>query len=360
MILIILIAFISLIGLIVLHEFGHFILAKKFGVKVEEFGIGIPPRIFGKKFGETIYSINLLPIGAFVKLYGEEEEIKDSRSFSSKSIWQRALIVLGGVISFWIIAIILLSIVMSLGAPTTISDEQNNNLINPEIQIVGISPASPAEEAGLKMGDKVIEVKTQEIESKSINKVKELQEFTEINKGKEIILIIQRGEEIFEVPITPRLSPPEGEGYMGVGLIRIATIKYPWYKAPFKGILATGDLTLGIIKGWAKALNGAISGSSSGVQIVGPVGIFSLFTQISQLGMIYFIQFIAVIAIHLGLFNLLPIPALDGGKMLFLGIEKIKGEPIPEKIEQNLTAFFFILLIALMIWITIKDIIRIL
>ena len=149
MILTIIIAFISLVGLIVLHELGHFLLAKKFGVKVEEFGIGYPPRLFGKKIGETIYSLNLLPFGAFVKIYGQEERIDDSRSFSSKPFYQKALIVLGGVVVFWIVAAILLSIVMGTGVPSMIDDNQTGVLRDPKVQIISIAYGSPAEQAEL-------------------------------------------------------------------------------------------------------------------------------------------------------------------------------------------------------------------
>jgi len=155
----ILIAFVSLIGLIVLHEFGHFILAKRFGVKVEEFGIGYPPRIWGKKFGETVYSLNLLPFGAFVKLPGEIERIDDSRSFSRQPVSKRALIAFGGVLSFWIIAAILFSIVFGIGTPVAIGDEANSNLVDPRVQIAIITPNSPAYIAGLKPGDTIKQIK---------------------------------------------------------------------------------------------------------------------------------------------------------------------------------------------------------
>ena len=120
--LLVFIAFISLMSLIITHELGHFLLAKKFGIKVEEFGIGYPPRIYGKKVGETIYSLNLLPFGAFVRIFGHEERIDHPRSFSNKPIWQRALVILGGVVSFWIVAAILLTLVMALGVPSIIND----------------------------------------------------------------------------------------------------------------------------------------------------------------------------------------------------------------------------------------------
>jgi regulator of sigma E protease len=371
MIITILIAFISLIGLIVLHEFGHFILAKKFGVKVEEFGIGYPPRIIGKKIGETIYSLNLLPFGAFVKIYGEEaelpfqeikfpegKEIKDKRSFSQKPIWQRVLIVLGGVFSFWVISAILLSIVMVLGAPIAVSDETDFNLKNPKVQIVNVTTGSPAQIAGLKPGDTIKEFRIQNFEF-GIQKVKDIQSLTEQYKGKEIILTIERGKEVLEVSVVPRLKPPAGEGPMGITLVRTAIRSYPWYLAPWKGILGTFNLTIAIIQGWGQVLNNLFKGLPSGAQVMGPVGIFALFTQMSQLGAVYFLQFIAVISIYLAVFNILPIPSFDGGKLLFLGIEAWRKKPVSPKIEQNITTVFFTLLIGLMIWVTIKDIIRI-
>ncbi len=357
MILTIFIAFISLMSLLILHEFGHFILAKRFGVKVEEFGIGYPPRLFGKRIGETIYSLNLLPFGAFVKIYGEEKKIERERSFSQKPIWQRAFIVLGGVVSFWIISAILLSIVMSLGAPTAISDEENSGLINPRVQIASVSPDSPAEEANLEVGDtiKKLTINSQQL---TINKVKEVQEFTNLHKGEEMTLAIERGKEVFEVSLVPRVSPPAKEGAMGIALVRTAIKSYPWYKALFQGILATGNLTIAVIQGWILALGNLIKGLPTGVQLMGPVGIFSLFAQVSQLGVIYFLQFIATISIYIALFNILPIPALDGGKLLFLGIEAVRRKPVSQKIEQNITFAFFMILIVLMVLVTIKDIAR--
>jgi len=353
----IIIAFVSLIGLMILHEFGHFVVAKRFGVKVEEFGIGYPPRLFGKRIGETIYSLNLLPFGAFVKIYGEEKKVEDSRSFSQKPIWQRALITLGGVVSFWIISAILLSIVMGLGTPAIISDEENGELANPRVQITAVAPSSPAEKAELEAGDtiKKIIINSQQL---TINTVKEVQEFTNLYRGKEVTLTIQRGKEVFEVSIAPRVSPPEGEGAMGVALVRTAIKIYPWYEAPFRGILATGNLTIAVIQGWAQALGNLIKGLPTGVQLMGPVGIFSLFAQAGQLGVIYFLQFIAIISIYIALFNILPIPALDGGKLLFLGIEAVRRKPVSQKIEQNITVAFFMILVALMVLVTIKDIVR--
>lgn len=355
MILTIIIAFFSLIFLVVIHELGHFVLAKKFGVKVEEFGIGFPPRLLGKKFGETLYSLNLLPFGAFVKIPGETELLDDPRSFSQKPIWQRCWIVLGGVISFWIIGVILLSIVMGLGFPSVISDEEKGRLNNPEVQIIGVGPKSPAEMAGLRMGDVILKFKTGE-SVVEVSKVKQIQELIDSSRGQEITLTIERGKKIFDASLTPRLSPPPGEGSMGVGLVRIATKSYPWYQAPWQGVLAAGKVTAGIVNGWVYAITKAIHRAPSGAQLMGPIGIFHLIAQMGELGAVYFIQFMAMIALYLALFNILPIPAVDGGKLMFLIIEAIRKKPLSQRIEQNVTAVFFALLIVLMVLVTIKDI----
>ncbi len=359
MILTIIIAFISLIGLIVLHELGHFVLAKKFGVKVEEFGIGYPPRLFGKKIGETIYSLNLLPFGAFVKIYGHEERIEDARSFTIKPFYQKSLIILGGVVIFWIVAAILLSIVMGIGVPSAISDEEAGILKNPKVQIAAIVSESPAEAAELKIGDTIQKFSISNFQF-PINKVKEVQDLTETYKGQEIILTIQRGDEIFDVSLIPRTSFPEGEGPMGVLLVRTALKSFSWYVAPIEGIKATGALTTAVVRGWGMVFSSLFQGKGvpPGVEIGGPVRIFELFVDVGALGASYFLQFIALISISLALINILPIPALDGGWFLFLVIEKLKGKPLNDKIVQKISVTCFFLLIALMVWITIKDIAR--
>lgn len=364
------IAFFSLIGLIVLHEFGHFILAKRFGVKVEEFGIGYPPRLIGKKLGETIYSLNLLPFGAFVKISGEMGEIEDYRSFIGKPMWQRVSIVLGGVVSFWLIAAIILSIVAGVwGLPTAVEDAENHNLINPKVQITAIAPDSPAEIAGLKVGDVIKELRITLDRAKQgtpqgvayelrISKVKEVQEFTNLHKGEEIILTIKRGKESKEISLIPRVSPPAQEGPIGVGLARIALKPYLWYQAPLQGVLACGSLTSNVVQGWILGLKSVlgIAKLPPGVkmEMMGPLGIFDLLREYSELGINYFLFLVSLISVALALGNILPIPALDGGKLMFLAIEKIKGSPVNQKIEQNITTTCFVLLIILMIFVTIK------
>ncbi|MDP3990683.1 MAG: M50 family metallopeptidase [Candidatus Nealsonbacteria bacterium] len=349
MIFTLLIAFFSLIFLVVVHELGHFILAKKFGAEVEEFGIGYPPRFLGKRIGKTLYSLNILPFGAFVKIRGEEGGVEDYRSFAGKPMWQRMSIVLGGVVSFWLIAAVLLSIVAGgWGLPTAVSDEENENLKDPRIQITQIIPDSPAQEADFRAGDIII----------GFEKIGDISNFISENKGKEIVLKIKRGQDVFEKKVTPRMTYSQDDGPVGFIITRIALRPYSWAEAPFQGISATFTLTGNIIKGWVlgvKSLLG-ISQLPEGVkmEMMGPVGILDLLGQYSKMGLNSFLFLVALIAIALALANSLPIPALDGGKILFLMIEVIRKKSVNQKIEQRLTAGFFILLILFVIFVTIK------
>jgi regulator of sigma E protease len=340
MILTIIIAFFSLIGLMTLHEFGHFITAKKFGVKVEEFGIGYPPRIVGKKIGETIYSLNWLPFGAFVKMPGEIEHLEDSASFFKKPVWQRMLIVLAGVISFWFVSFLIFSFI-----PTGVS-------------VFGVATSSPASLVGLTTGDVIQKISVGNIDY-PVFTINEAQKVISDNKGKEIVIDIQRGKTKSSLTVVPRILPPPGEGSLGIGLAYGAAQRnYPWYQAPLKGLLRTYEFTVEIPTGWAKAITNATKGQPTGVQFVGPVGIFSMFLDAAKQGIQYFFLFLALVSLYMAVFNILPIPSVDGGKFLFLIIEALRKKPISQKIEQNVTAACFGLLILLMIFVTVKDVIK--
>ena len=347
----ILIIFFCLIALMVLHELGHFLMAKKFGVDVEEFGIGYPPRIFGKRFRGTIYSLNLLPFGAFVKIKGEEgdgKNIEDSKSFSQKPIWQRSLIIFGGVGFFWIIAIVILtSVVFFWGVPTSVPDDWEGD--KTEVMITQTFDDFPAALAGIEMGDKIV----------NFDKMNEFQEFIKGNKEKEITLNIKRGEKMFDISLTPVISDSnEEEGVIGVALARVANIKYPWYSAPIQGISITAKQTIAIPIMLGTLFKNAIQGKETpGAKLVGPIGIGKIMTDALDHGIVNFLMFLSMISIWLAVFNILPIPALDGGKLLFLAIEKIRGKAVNPKTEQNITLVFFSLLIGLMLFVTIKDII---
>ena len=354
----IILVFFSIIALMVLHEFGHFIVSKWFGVKVDEFGVGYPPRIFGKKIGETLYSLNLLPFGAFVRIAGEEgkNSTDSNNNFNEKPIWKRSLIVLGGVVSFWIIAVVILSFVFSSGISQVVSDEEEG-FSNPQVQILSVSNDSPAEVAGIEMGDTILGFTVDSV-FYPVSKINDVQAFTENYKGKEALMNMKRGVKDFAVSLVPRISPPEGDGAMGVSLIRTAEKSYPVWMAPGLAIKQTVNLTGAVIVGWADTLLSLIKGQGlpSGVQFVGPVGIGSILNDAAKVGINYFLNIIAILSIYLAVMNLLPIPALDGGRLVFLAIEKIKKSPVSPKIEQNVNGAFFYLMIALMVWVTIKDI----
>ena len=360
MILTLIVAFISLLFLIISHEFGHFILAKKFGMKVEEFGIGYPPKLWGKKYGETLYSINLLPFGAFVRILGHEERVNDPRSFTAKPIWQRSLVILGGVISFWIICFILMTFLMMTGMPMEIGDDETAGFTNSRVQLLAVAPNSPASSAGLKVGDTILSVEGKDSKIKKVETVGELQSFIKDNSGKNIVIVVQRGREVFDVMAEPRKNPPQNEGALGVALIRTGLKTFPWYQAPIEGAKETWNLTITIVDGWRMVLSSLFSGHGlpQGAEVRGIVGIFDLFVQTGEMGSTYFIRFVAIIAVSLALVNVLPIPALDGGWFVLLMIEAVRKKPIDEKWEKRITSFFFILLILLMIFITFKDILR--
>ncbi|MDP3995927.1 MAG: site-2 protease family protein [bacterium] len=360
MLITILIAFFSIIALLVIHEFGHFIAAKKFGIEVEEFGVGLPPRLFGKKFGGTLYSLNLLPFGAFVKIPGVDGEKENCKNLENVPTWQKAVILLAGVISFWIVGILLLTIVFSLGTSQAISDEETGPFLDPpKVQIAAVAIGSPAETAGIKAGDVVRGLKSGDYQL-PVDKVKEIQKFIEDYKGEEVILVIERGQDDFEAGLVPRVVSPEGEGSIGVILVRTTEMSYNLFQAFIRGISTVANLTVAVIVGLAEVVISLIKGQGlpPGVQFMGPIGMGALVVQAVRVGLSYYLQFIAMISIYLAVFNLLPIPALDGGKLLFLVIGKIKGCPVNQKIEQNITAGFFILLLTLMALVTIKDVVR--
>jgi len=349
----IILVFFSLIFLIILHEFGHFFFAKLFKVKVEEFGIFLPPPIFKKKIGETVYSLNLLPFGAFVKIFGETERKKEEGSFYNLPISKRAWIVAGGCLSFWVLAVVFYFFLLQIGIPVVVEDEKE--VLNPKVKIVEVKENSPAFFANLKAGDEILE-----IDGRKIEKASQVQKIVKEKTGEKIFLKIKRGKEIFSLEVIPRKKFPEGEGPLGIVLVKTGIEKYPFFTALYKAPLLTFENTLSILKGYFEFFKKLVKKEKiEGGALMGPVGITHLMWQISQMGLNYYLNFLALLSIYLAIFNLLPIPALDGGKLLFLGIEAIRKKPLSQKTEEAITGFFFFLLILLAIFATLGDIKRI-
>lgn len=350
-------SFFVLVLLMIVHEFGHFIIAKRFNVRVDEFGIGYPPRIFGKKFGETLYSINWIPLGAFVRIYGEEDGAEGGRSFNSLKIWKKVMIVIGGVAAFWFASMVIFTVVFMIGADLPISDQDVNGLSNPKLMIVEVANNSPAKLAGFEKGDQVTSIKT-DSGTFPVNKTNDFQDVINNNKGKQITITVERSHQTMQLSVMPRESAPQGQGLLGVSLERMATLieKQPFFIAPFKGIWYTLKMTwvalLGLYNVFKNLLFG--QGLPQGAELAGPLGITIFLANAFTYGPGFFLYFIGLISIFVAIFNVFPIPALDGGKLLFLLFEKVKGKPVSPQLEQKISALFFILLISLSLFVTIK------
>jgi len=237
------------------------------------------------------------------------------------------------------------------------------NVANAKVQIVDVSSGSPAAQAGLMPGDVIngVALKSDPAVSENVDKVSQIQDFTNAHKGEEVVFDVTRGSQALALTAVPRTNPPAGEGAVGISLVRTAEKSYVWWQAVGQGFLTTWDLTVSVFTGWGQIIGRLMKneGLPAGVTFVGPFGIGDLMVQAAAMGANYYLQFLAMISVYLAIFNALPIPALDGGKLLFLGIEAVRRKPVSEKVEQALTGFFFMLLIALSLYVTAKDIMRI-
>lgn len=335
---------ILIVVLVLSHEAGHFLLAKWRGVRVDEFGIGFPPRLLSVKKGETRYSLNFFPLGGFVKIFGEDGE-EGPRSFASQSLWVRSLIVAGGVSANIIIAWIIFSLLAGIGTPQ-IADGGNG-----EITVVAVAPGSPAEAAGMKSGDRV----------RGFSSVREVQESINKRRGEQIILDIERGGKPVTILAVPRVSPPEGEGALGIAMVEIARVAVPWWQAPWEGLKTTGEVFFGTIAALARMAWGLVSGVPGVAgEVAGPVGIASIVSEVSQFGLLPFFQLMAVLSVNLAVINILPIPALDGGRLFFFAIEAVRRKPVSARVSHLVHTIGFAVLIAIMLAITYRDIVRLL
>ncbi|MFH0852482.1 MAG: site-2 protease family protein [bacterium] len=356
------ITFILILGLLVfVHELGHFWIAKRNGVRVDEFGFGFPPRIFGIKKGETLYSINAIPLGGFVKIYGEEGEgASQPRSFMSKGAWQKARILFAGVLMNFFLAVFLFSLGHFIGLPTAIDESQVGQYPNTKLQIVGLAADSPAFNAGILAGDFIVSVKNSEGRILAgIKTTSEFQQFIAGEKGKEVKVVIERGGSKIELVMAPRANPPSDEGPLGVEMASVANIRLSWYQAIWQGFLTTVSLAWLLISTLFFIIANVFKTGRAGVDVVGPVGIFNITGQAVTMGFIYLLQLTAMLSINLAVINAFPFPALDGGRGLFLLIEKIKGSPMKAKTANLVNSIGFALLIALMVFITFRDITKI-
>lgn len=312
---------------VMLHEFGHFTVAKLSGVKVNEFSIGMGPKIFQKQKGETFYSLRALPVGGFVAMEGEEEDSHDPRAFNNVHILKRMAVVLAGAFMNFVLAFIAFALIFSIIG-------YGSNKIDKVVE------NSPAQIAGIKTNDEIIK-----INGKKTKDIYDINSIISENKNKEMNFTINRMGESKEFKITPEFSSKNNMYLIGI----TAKLEH----SILKSIVLSLDRTIEMSKMILKSIKMMFSGSFKLEYLSGPVGVVQLIGSESSKGFLNFLQILGLISINLGVFNLLPIPALDGGKFLFLLIEAIRGKPINEKVEQSLSLIGLSLLFSLMIYVTI-------
>lgn len=365
--------FVLVLGILIfVHELGHFLTARRNGIKAEEFGFGFPPRIFGFVFDEftkkfrlvkgnenvesphTVYSLNWIPLGGFVRIKGEDREsAHEPDSFAGKSAWVRFKVLVAGVVMNFFLAWVLFSAVLILGFPEQIDPADRAKYNDIKVQILQVQPGTPAEEIGLLAGDTI-----KKLDATAVKNVEAVSKYIADHRGKEITLTVERGDNTVVLKGTPRVDAPAGEGSLGISFSETAIVEYGFFEAIWKGLQQTYLKTVEILMVLVTMIASLFTGEKTNVDIAGPVGIVYLTKQMTELGLAYLLYFAAILSINLGIINALPIPALDGGRILFVLIEKIKGSPVSQKVEGYVHQVGFILLLLLMVWVTFYDFLR--
>ncbi len=344
--------------LILIHECGHFFMARRVGVEVEEFGMGLPPRIFGKKFGETIYSLNWLPIGGFVKLKGEDLEADEAsaralpenerrRYFWARSKKERSMILIAGVFMNVLFALIVTTVLLIYGVYEP----------SGRVHIASITENSPAAVAGLLKDDVVTRI-TNGRATYVITKPDELISKTNELKGQIITLTVLRGGNEVDMDIVPRENPPPGEGPLGVAISDLELRYYSWWEAPVASVKINAQRVVYMVNGLAKSLWEFITLQNTAPDIAGPIGIAAVTGEAAKYGLRAVIEFASILSLNLAVLNILPIPALDGGRFLFVFLEKVLGRPVRPAFERKLHQVGMMMLLLLLLMVSIRDVMR--
>lgn len=353
--------FVAVLAVLVLaHEWGHFITARRAGCKVDEFGFGFPPRLWGWKRGETLYTINLLPLGGFVRIHGEgsEDSHEDPRSFQYKSAPWRLLIVAAGVIMNLVVAVVLFAIVAGVGLEREIPKNLPTyaQVSSQRVEVVGVADASVASRAGLRSGDVVRGVEGIATSSVTVAAIQHA-----FQDQQERVLMVEREGTLQSVAVTPESLAGDPSRYgIGVLIIDVGTVAYPWYTTPWIGVRDTWISLRDTAQGFGSLISGLIArvpGAADGVS--GPVGIAVFTGEIARTGFVPLLYLMGFLSVSLAFINILPIPALDGGRILFILIERLRrGRKVRASVENLAHGIGFLLLLAIIALVTYRDIIR--
>lgn len=346
-----------LLILIFVHELGHFLIAKLSKIKVHEFALGFPPKIWGKKVGETEYTLNIVPFGGFVKIHGEnpdelpENDPDAGRSMVNKPWYTQIAVLIAGITFNIIFAWMLITTAYMIGYPTASEKVTGDS----SISIVSVAKDSPAEKAGISTGDYIVSISLGDkfIEPKSVEEVRSI---IKASQGSEITLnYVHKGETKTSV-ITPETNNSDKTPMIGISMTVVDLLNYPFWQAPWEGLKTTFEVTKGTIVGLAKLIKDSLMGNGSLGAVTGPVGIAGMIGDASDFGFAYLLGFTAFISINLAVINLVPFPALDGGRIFVILIETISRRKIPAKIQAYVNIGGFLILIGLMVLVTIRDI----
>lgn len=331
------IIFFSVLSLLVLvHELGHFLAAKKAGIRVEEFGIGLPPRIIGIRRKETIFSMNLLPFGGFVRLTGENEEVNDEKSFSQKPPLKRGLVLTAGVFCNIFLGFLIFWGLFVKGAPS----------ISEKVVIQEVQTGSVAEQVGIQNNDVILS-----IDGQVLGLATEVSSYIEENSGKEIAVKVNRdGQElVFSAIPAPQL---------GIIISNFSIEKLPFFKAGLRALQEIGTILLTMILGIFILVKNFLVQKPVLREIAGPIGIAQMTSQAANMGTVFLFQLIAFLSVNLGFVNFLPLPALDGGRIIFVLFEGLTKKKINPKIERTIHGIGMAALLVFLCLISVQDIIR--
>lgn len=355
--------------LVFFHELGHFAVAKWSGVRVDEFGLGFPPKVFGFKYGGTLYSLNLIPFGGFVRIYGETpEELAPGATYSAdslvaKSKWTQAGVLVAGVTANLILAWLFLTAALGVGVPMSVEGLPAIATVkDTALTVLTVVADTPADQAGIKVGDKILGL-SRAGEALDSLKAKEAIAFISDSDLPLTLNIESANGKLNEINITPTRGVIAGapdQPALGVVLGEVGVARFSIWQAPWQALKMTASLTVLTVSGLWQLLLQALQGEAALSSVTGPVGLAGLVGDARTLGFAYLLSFVAFISINLAVLNLIPFPALDGGRLLFVLIEAVKGTPIKPHIANVLNLIGFILLISLMLVVTWQDILRLL